>query len=296
MKNPNRKGIILAGGLGTRLYPASKVINKQLMPLYDKPMIYYPLSVLMQAGMREILIISRPDDKPRFEALLGDGSGWNMQLRYMEQPNPDGLPQAFVLAEQFLDGSPSVLILGDNVFYGSALTRQLRRASEKTQGATLFAYPVQDPGRYGVVEFGSDGKVKSLEEKPLNPKSRTAVTGIYFVDGRAPQFAKTLKPSARGETEIVDLLSMYLQTGELEVELMGRGQAWLDTGTYDSMLEAAQFIQTLEKRQGLKIACPEEIAWRSGWISSDELAALVAPVARSGYGQYLLSLLDQPLP
>lgn len=287
-----RKGIILAGGSGTRLHPATLAVSKQLLPVYDKPMVYYPLATLMLAGIREILLISTPQDTPRFEQLLGDGSQWGLKLQYAVQPSPDGLAQALVIGEPFLDGSPSALVLGDNLFYGHDFASELRAASVRTEGATVFAYPVHDPERYGVVEFSAEGRAISLEEKPVRPKSRYAVTGLYFYDGQAPGFARNLAPSTRGELEITDLNRIYLERGELDVQVMGRGHAWLDTGTHESLLEAGMFIQTIEKRQGLKIACPEEIAWRAGWIDAVQLGALAQPLAKSGYGQYLLRLLE----
>ncbi len=285
-----RKGIILAGGSGTRLYPITQAISKQLLPIYDKPMIYYPLSVLMLAGIREVLIINTPHEQELFKRLLGDGSQWGMKIEYAVQPSPDGLAQAFVIGREFLAGAPSCLVLGDNIFHGTGLTTLLERADARTEGATVFGYWVSDPERYGVAEFDGAGRVVGLEEKPAKPKSNYAVTGLYFYDGRAPEFAAALKPSPRGELEITDLNRCYLEDGALHLEQLGRGYAWLDTGTHQSLLEASNFIETIEARQGLRVCCPEEIAWGNGWIDDAALLSLAAPLAKNGYGQYLQSL------
>ena len=288
-----RKGIILAGGSGTRLHPATLAISKQLLPVYDKPMVYYPLSTLMLAGMRELLVISTPQDTPRFQALLGDGSKWGMQLSYCVQPSPDGLAQAFILGKEFVGGAPSALVLGDNIYYGHDFAALLARAGTRSSGATVFAYHVHDPERYGVVAFDANKRAISIEEKPKAPKSNYAVTGLYFYDEQVCDIAASIKPSARGELEITTVNERYLQQGQLDVEIMGRGYAWLDTGTHDSLMEAGQFIATLEKRQGLKVACPEEIAYRAGWIDAAQMEALAAPMLKNSYGQYLMQVLRE---
>lgn len=287
-----RKGIILAGGSGTRLYPLTQVVSKQLMPVYDKPMIYYPLATLMQAGIRQVLIITTPVERARFEALLGNGDQFGIQIEYAVQPSPDGLAQAFIIGESFLNGAPAALVLGDNLFYGHDLVKSLKAAAAQQKGGTVFGYHVANPRAYGVVEFDSSGTVISIEEKPAQPKSNYAVPGIYFFDEKVVEFAKKVKPSARSELEIIDVINQYLDAGQLRVEIMGRGTAWLDTGTHDDLLAAAQFIATLDKRQGLKVNCPEEVAYRNGWITADRLREVAEPLRKSGYGEYLLKLLE----
>jgi glucose-1-phosphate thymidylyltransferase len=293
MTVPERRGIILAGGSGTRLHPATLAISKQLLPVYDKPMIYYPLCALLLAGIRDILVISTPQDTPRFQDLLGTGERWGMRFEYAVQPRPEGLAQAFLIGREFLAGGPAALVLGDNIFYGHELAERLQAANTQTQGASVFAYPVSDPERYGVVEFDSTGRARSIEEKPRQPRSRYAVTGLYFYDPQVVEIAAALRPSPRGELEITDVNRVYLERGQLTVHTLGRGDAWLDTGTHDSLIDAAQFIQTLERRQGLRICCPEEVAWRQGWIDSAQLERLAAPLAKSGYGEYLLGLVRE---
>lgn len=287
------KGIILAGGSGTRLYPLTKVVSKQLMPVYDKPMVYYPLATLMQAGIQEILVIATPEEVHRFEELLGNGENFGVSISYQVQPSPDGLAQAFILAEEFLAGSSAALVLGDNMFYGHDLTKSLKNANAQQTGGTVFGYHVSNPRAYGVVEFDSEGTAISVEEKPLEPKSNYAVPGLYFFDERVVEIAKNVKPSARGELEITDVIEQYLKAGELKVEIMGRGTAWLDTGTHDDLLAAANFISTIEKRQGLKVNCPEEVAYRNGWLSAEKLTEIAKPLRKSGYGEYLLNLINE---
>jgi glucose-1-phosphate thymidylyltransferase len=293
MSTTGRKGIILAGGSGTRLYPITQAISKQLLPIYDKPMIYYPLSVLMLAGIRDVLVINTPHEQALFRNLLGDGSQWGMRIEYAVQPSPDGLAQAFLIGEQFLAGAPSCLVLGDNIFHGPGLTAMLQQADARTEGATVFGYWVNDPERYGVAEFDAEGRVVGIEEKPAQPRSNYAVTGLYFYDGRASEFASRLSPSQRGELEITDLNRVYLDEGSLHLQRLGRGYAWLDTGTHQSLLEASNYIETIEARQGLRVCCPEEIAWSNRWISNDDLVHLAQPLRKNGYGEYLLGLIDR---